>query len=112
MASTAFNQHLKGYRSDIVFVQVVLFPRLCIGRIYVDVVLNHMTGSSSSKAVGVGGSGADTINFNYPAVPYTKDDFHTPRCGISDYDNPVEVRKLIFTFVLATLTVCQHLASG
>lgn len=62
-------------------------------KIYVDVVLNHMTGTSSSSAVGVGGSTADTITMDYPAVPYTKADFHTPPCGISDFDNPTEVRN-------------------
>lgn len=62
-------------------------------KIYVDVILNHMTGSSTSYALGVGGSTADTLNFDYPAVPYTKDDFHTPTCSISNYDNPEEVRN-------------------
>lgn len=61
-------------------------------KIYVDVVLNHMTGTSTSNAKGVGGSTADTINFYYPAVPYTKDDFHTP-CSINNYDDPDQVRN-------------------
>lgn len=45
-------------------------------RIYVDLVLNHMT-ADHTNAVGTGGSTADPSNRNFPAVPYTWDNFHS-----------------------------------
>lgn len=59
-------------------------------RIYVDVVFNHMTGDSVG-ALGTDGSTANTFNFNYPAVPYNRSDFHTP-CDINNYQNATNVR--------------------
>lgn len=59
-------------------------------RIYVDVVFNHMTGNHVS-ALGTNGSTANTFNFNYPAVPYTRKDFHTP-CTIDNYQDATNVR--------------------
>lgn len=61
-----------------------------VSRIYVDVVFNHMCAAVSHHDVGTGGSTADTQNYDYPAVPYTKEDFHTP-CSINDWDDPHEV---------------------
>ncbi|PNF33597.1 Alpha-amylase 1 [Cryptotermes secundus] len=61
-------------------------------RVYVDVILNHMTGNHE-KAVGVGGSSADTFNFDYPAVPFERNDFNQPTCGIDNYADPVNVRN-------------------
>lgn len=59
-------------------------------RIYVDVVFNHMTGNHK-VAVGTSGSTANTFNFSYQAVPYTRVDFHTP-CEINNYQNATNVR--------------------
>lgn len=59
-------------------------------RIYVDVVFNHMTGDHK-VALGTGGSTANTFNFNYSAVPYTRVDFHQP-CAITNYNNATNVR--------------------
>ncbi|XP_050462478.1 alpha-amylase 2-like [Cataglyphis hispanica] len=59
-------------------------------RIYVDVVFNHMTGDHK-VALGTGGSIANTYNFNYSAVPYTRVDFHLP-CAINNYNNATNVR--------------------
>lgn len=62
-------------------------------RVYVSVVLNHMTGVYTTKEVGTGGSTADTVNFNYPAVPYTKEDFNQPACPILDENNERQVTR-------------------
>lgn len=61
-------------------------------RTYVDVVINHMTGDADN-AIGTGGSRADTGKFDYPGVPYTIKDFHTPPCTIQNYNNAEEVRN-------------------
>jgi hypothetical protein len=54
-------------------------------RIYVDVVINHMT-ASFGDATGTGNSSAHTDISVYPAVPYGPGDFHTPTCIIQGYD--------------------------
>ncbi|KDR18093.1 hypothetical protein L798_07788, partial [Zootermopsis nevadensis] len=61
-------------------------------RIYVDIVINHMTGDHAT-AVGVGGSTADTYNLQYPAVPFGPNDFNQPQCGIDNYEDPNNVRN-------------------
>jgi alpha-amylase len=58
--------------------------------VYVDIVLNHMTGDHEN-AIGVGGSTADTYGRSYPAVPFGPTDFNTPVCGIYNYDDANEV---------------------
>jgi alpha-amylase len=63
-------------------------------RIYVDIVINHMT-ADSTDAVGVGGTTADTYNKDYPGVPYVKDEFN-PSCNITDYQNPYMVSDTEF----------------
>lgn len=60
-------------------------------RIFVDVVINHMTGDFD-PAIGTGGSRANTKRFHYPGVPYTIRDFHAPPCAIEDYQNAEQVR--------------------
>lgn len=60
-------------------------------RIIVDVVFNHMSGNWDN-AKGTGGSTADTHNFNYPAVPYSRSDFHNP-CAITNYKDAANVRN-------------------
>ncbi|CAG9564103.1 unnamed protein product [Danaus chrysippus] len=57
-------------------------------RIYVDAVINHMTGEPVEN-VGTGGSTAVFRDWYYPAVPYTRDHFNWPPCGINgeDYNN-------------------------
>lgn len=59
--------------------------------IYVDVVINHMTGPGN-QGTGTGGSVAYPDNKDYPAVPYSGYDFHAD-CTINDYNNPEEVRN-------------------
>ncbi|PNF32627.1 Alpha-amylase 1 [Cryptotermes secundus] len=57
-------------------------------RIYVDVVMNHMS-ANSGDVTGTGNSRAYTADFVYPAVPYGPGDFHNPTCAIQgdDYGN-------------------------
>ncbi|XP_055920446.1 alpha-amylase A-like [Eupeodes corollae] len=59
-------------------------------RIYPDLIMNHMAGGS--KVVGTAGSLAEPNNKNFPAVPYTSNDFN-PTCSIENYNDPVEVRN-------------------
>lgn len=60
-------------------------------RIYVDTVVNHMTGNWQN-AVGTGGSTANTFDFQYFAVPYMRDSFHSP-CAVNNYNDPANVRN-------------------
>lgn len=58
--------------------------------IYVDAVINHMTGQLS----GTGSNGTQYTKYNYPGL-YAMTDFHQPPCAIAgtDYtDNPDHVR--------------------
>lgn len=60
-------------------------------RIYVDVIMNHMSGDRND-AHGTGNSRANTYNFDYPQVPYTVKNFH-PRCAVNNYNDPSNVRN-------------------
>jgi len=59
-------------------------------RIFVDTVVNHMT-ADAQPAYGTGGTSANPEQRSYPAVPYSKKDFH-PSCQIQNYNNATEVR--------------------
>lgn len=61
-------------------------------RIYVDVVVNHMTGYQEGETIGTAGSVANYGQRSYPAVPYGPGDFN-PTCDISNYQDPVQVRN-------------------
>lgn len=61
-------------------------------RIYVDLVINHMT-STHRNHVGTGGSTADPGKRSYPAVPYSDEHFNSPVCSIKDYHNRDQVRN-------------------
>ncbi|KAF9424771.1 hypothetical protein HW555_000072 [Spodoptera exigua] len=54
-------------------------------RIYVDAVINHMTGEPREN-VGTAGSTAVFSEWNYPAVPYNRQHFNWPHCVINDID--------------------------
>ena len=58
--------------------------------IYVDAVVNHMTGHGAS-GTGTGGSGFNGQNLDYPGVPFGGGDFHQPYCEISNYNDPNDV---------------------
>ncbi|XP_069361424.1 alpha-amylase 2-like isoform X2 [Maniola hyperantus] len=54
-------------------------------RIYVDAVINHMTGEPSEN-VGTAGNTAVFREWYYPAVPYRREHFNWPPCGIDGSD--------------------------
>ncbi|KAF7322516.1 CBM20 domain-containing protein [Mycena chlorophos] len=63
--------------------------------VLVDVVFNHMTGSSASTT-STGFAGSSYSKYNYPAVPYTASQFHycngaNGAASISDYTNATNV---------------------
>lgn len=58
-------------------------------RIYVDAVINHMSGMSGT---GTGGSSADNNGKQWPAVPFGPNDFN-PRCDIQNYNDIYQVRN-------------------
>lgn len=58
-------------------------------RIYVDAVINHMSGMSGT---GTGGSSADNGNKQWPGVPFGPNDFN-PRCDINNYNDVYQVRN-------------------
>ncbi|XP_014213120.1 alpha-amylase-related protein-like [Copidosoma floridanum] len=60
-------------------------------RIYVDVLLNHMS-ADHEDATGTAGSPARPHERHYPAVPYSREHFHDT-CSINDYGNVHEVRN-------------------
>lgn len=60
-------------------------------RIYVDTILNHMTGNVS-ECIGTGGSTADPFSKEYFAVPYGPKDFHS-NCNIFNFSDPENVRN-------------------
>ncbi|ODM96628.1 Pancreatic alpha-amylase [Orchesella cincta] len=67
-------------------------------RIYVDAVINHMTGNSVQGA-GTDGSAFDASAKSYPAVPYGSADFNdgttcpTHSGSIENYQDPIQVRN-------------------
>lgn len=67
-----------------------------------DVVLNHMTATYSEIKTAYAGSKVDTVNFEYPAVPYTKADFHES-CLISEMDVETVSNPLLNTFQLCII---------
>ncbi|XP_026320593.1 alpha-amylase 2-like isoform X1 [Hyposmocoma kahamanoa] len=67
-------------------------------RIYVDAVINHMTGEPPSN-VGTAGSTAVFNQWYYPAVPYWREHFNYPVCSIADSDwtqNAANIRNCEF----------------
>ncbi|XP_077293316.1 alpha-amylase 2-like [Arctopsyche grandis] len=60
--------------------------------IYVDIVVNHMTGTWPENQ-GTGGSTANFNEWSYPAVPFGKNDFNSPICTINNYNDPNQVRN-------------------
>lgn len=61
-------------------------------RIYVDLVINHMT-STHKKHIGTGGTTADPGKRSYPGVPYVDAHFNSPVCGIKSYNDRFQVRN-------------------
>ncbi|MUL40925.1 hypothetical protein FZ103_06950 [Streptomonospora sp. PA3] len=59
-------------------------------KIYVDAVINHMTGTGSVGA-GPGSAGHTYEKYSYPHVPYGDGDFSDCRTDISDWNDPQQV---------------------
>ncbi|XP_003494475.1 alpha-amylase [Bombus impatiens] len=64
-------------------------------RIYVDAILNHMSGNLNN-AHGTGISRADTYHYEYYQVPYHAQHFHKP-CSVNNYNDPQNVRNCELT---------------
>ncbi|MGI5118195.1 carbohydrate-binding module family 20 domain-containing protein [Marinactinospora thermotolerans] len=60
-------------------------------KIYVDAVLNHMSGSGSVNS-GPGSAGSPYTKYDYPGI-YQSQDFHDCRRDISNWNDPWEVRN-------------------
>jgi len=79
---------------------ITLCRRLMSLRIYVDAVINHMTGSGTGACFGSAGSWYNSWDKVFAGVPYGQDDFNccpcTERCpltscNIEDYTNAQQV---------------------
>ncbi len=57
--------------------------------IYVDAVINHMSGGTG----GTSSAGNAWSYHSYPRVPYGSNDFHNPVCGITNYNNAANVQN-------------------
>jgi alpha-amylase len=69
-------------------------------RVIADTVVNHMAGSNNTVTTGYAGSTFDPAGYAYPAVPYSRSDFHHPGdgCptssgGINDWNDPAQVQN-------------------
>ncbi|WP_055428243.1 type I pullulanase [Bifidobacterium aesculapii] len=65
-------------------------------RIIADAVINHTTGADQGAGTGVAGSAYDGDG-DFPAVPYTKENFHSCTKNIGDYTNADEVQNCRLT---------------
>ncbi|BES99142.1 alpha-amylase [Nesidiocoris tenuis] len=61
-------------------------------KIYVDIVINHMTGNQPAGTKGTAGSDATTTDKYYPAVPYSKENFHAT-CTVDNFNDVNNVRN-------------------
>nr|XP_027210305.1 alpha-amylase A-like [Penaeus vannamei] len=67
-------------------------------RIYVDAVINHMSGGHPKGTGTTGGSLFDSSTQSYPGVPYTSADFNDPNChtnsgNIENFQDAEQVRN-------------------
>uniref|UniRef100_A0A336LMX9 Alpha-amylase n=1 Tax=Culicoides sonorensis TaxID=179676 RepID=A0A336LMX9_CULSO len=63
-------------------------------RLYPDVILNHMSATGNDDiVVGTAGSTAKPGERDFPAVPYTQNDFNQPKCEIRNWGDPKEIRN-------------------
>lgn len=56
--------------------------------VYVDAIINHM----AANVNGAGSAGSPYQRYEYPAVPYVRDDFHNS-CSINNYQNANNVQN-------------------
>ncbi|QSB12932.1 alpha amylase C-terminal domain-containing protein [Natronosporangium hydrolyticum] len=78
----------RGTRAD--FIDMVETCRDHGVQIYVDAVINHMTGTGSIGS-GPGSAGGQFSKYEYPEVPYSDSDFSDCRRDIANWDDPDEV---------------------
>ena len=78
----------RGTRQD--FVDMVQTCRSQGVDIYVDAVVNHMTGTGSI-GTGPGSAGSGFSKYGYPQVPYSDPDFSDCRQPIGNFDDPDQV---------------------
>jgi hypothetical protein len=79
--------------------------------IYVDAVINHMTGHGGS-GTGTGGSSYDGPSENYPGVPFSNLDFHQPYCEISNYNDPNDVSIIMISIMVYIAHRQQNVSKG
>ena len=60
--------------------------------IFVDAVINHMSGMDGQGS-GTAGSSYNGGAQDYPGVPFSSQDFNQPICQIQNYGDPTEVRN-------------------
>lgn len=82
--SYAIDKSRSGTRAE--FVNMVQACKSAGVDIYVDAIVNHMSGASS----GTGSNGTAFTKYEYPGL-YTSTDFHTP-CGVSNYNDAANVQ--------------------
>ncbi|KIH98797.1 hypothetical protein LP52_11040 [Streptomonospora alba] len=79
-------------------------------RIYVDAVINHMTGTGSTGS-GPGSDGSAYGKYSYPHVPYGDGDFSDCRSDISDWNDPHEVQGCELVSLSDLDTGSEHVRS-
>ena len=83
--------------SLVLFVSILHLKTYYFCRIYVDAVINHMSGAGGS-GTGTGGTHWDSGSLSFPGVPFSAWDFNGEECPSGDgtihnYNNPNEVRN-------------------
>lgn len=77
-------------------------------RIYVDAVINHMTGEPPEN-YGTAGNTASYRDWYYPAVPYTAEHFNWPHCVIDGMDYVNNAWRVICYLIILLI---NHIAVG
>ena len=83
-------------------------------RVYVDAVINHMTGAGQSDTTSYGGA-VFTNDYRYPSAGYTPGDFHgypedcpNPDNQISNWNSPQELRECQLSGLSDLRTESEH----
>ena len=77
--------------------KIIFKNRLRMPSVFVDLVINHMSGHDS-QGTGTDGSSYDGPGQMYPGVPYQPADFHQPFCTIDDYLDVEQVKRFVKQF--------------
>jgi alpha-amylase len=99
------------------FVSMVAACHAAGVKVYVDAVVNHMTGADQTSTVSYGGA-TFTNNYSYPSAGYTQADFHNypSDCPESDdqihnWDNQTEVQECQLLGLSDLRTESDHVRS-